>query len=117
MQSHPAPADPGAPPEAHPAGSFRPRRCYGGALGTHHWSVIPVLEPEPDALAFAFSDGRLMVRAADWAVPAISAFGPADALFDRLAAGPIPLGHLAGRACYALSLLAGGLTTGADGEL
>jgi NAD+ diphosphatase len=81
-----------------------PRQCHLGASGTHHWNVIPVLEPEPDALAFAFTDGRLVVRAGDWAVPDITAFGPPAGMSERLAAGPIPLGRLAGRACYALSL-------------
>jgi NAD+ diphosphatase len=61
--------------------------------------VTHVSEPEPDALAFAFVDGRLLVLDG-YAVPAIRALG-AD---PRLTAGPIPLGQLDGRACYALSL-------------
>jgi NAD+ diphosphatase len=79
--------------------------------------VIPVLEPDPDALAFAFTDGRLVVRASDWAVPAITAFGPPTGLSERLAAGPIPIGHLAGRTCYALSLQPGGEAAALDGAL
>jgi NAD+ diphosphatase len=72
--------------------------------------VIPTAEPEPDALAFAFTGGRIVVQPSDLAVPEIARLGPSPCL----AAGPIPLGRLAGRACYALALEDGAST---DAEL
>jgi NAD+ diphosphatase len=59
--------------------------------------VIPA--PEPDALVFAFRDGRLLVAEPGYEPPL------ADAL-DGLgtAAGPIALGPLQGRACYVVGL-------------
>jgi len=60
--------------------------------------VIPVDQPETDALAFAFAGGRILVLPT-LEVPAFAQLGPA-----RPAAGPIALGRIAGRACYAVAL-------------
>jgi len=62
-------------------------------------AVIPTPEPEPHALVFAFVDGRLVVDA-NLEVPALVDLGP-DA---RATAGPIALGSLRERPCYALAL-------------
>jgi len=64
--------------------------------------VIPTAEPEPDALVFAFSGGRMLVLP-DLGVPAMSVLGDAASI----AAGPIPLGRLGGRSCYAVALADG----------
>ncbi len=73
-------------------------------------AVIPISEPEGDALTFAFSGGRILVAPGP-EVPNLAALGPAP----RLSAGPILLGQLDGRPCYAVSLEEGdppdGLTT------
>ncbi len=61
--------------------------------------MIPAARPEDDALAFTFTGGRMLVRAG-LEVPAFAALGPVP----RLAAGPILLGHIDERACYALAL-------------
>jgi NAD+ diphosphatase len=63
------------------------------------WDVIPVPQPEADAFAFAFSGGRILVRAG-LEVPDFTALGDAP----RLAAGPILLGRIDGRSCYALAI-------------
>lgn len=76
----------------------------------HHGHVIPTAEPEPDALAFAFTGGRIVVHPSDLTVPEVARLVPRASL----TAGPIPLGRLAGRACYALALEDG---TSTDGEL
>jgi NAD+ diphosphatase len=60
--------------------------------------VIPASEPEPDALVFAFAGGRMLVGP-DLDVPALIDLDGAPAT-----AGPIPLGRLAGRSCYAVAL-------------
>ncbi len=65
--------------------------------------MIPTAEPAPDALAFVFSDGRMLVRP-DLGVPDMGVLGR----LSRVTAGPIALGELAGRACYAIALEAGG---------
>ncbi len=61
--------------------------------------MIPIAQPDPSALAFAFANGRMLVRAG-YDVPAYETLG-AD---PRLSAGPIPLGELDGRSCYAVAL-------------
>jgi NAD+ diphosphatase len=61
--------------------------------------VTDAVQPDADALAFAFVEGRLLVLEG-YEVPAVRALGAAP----RLTAGPIPLGQLDGRSCYALSL-------------
>src|SRR5438034_3035072 len=61
--------------------------------------VIPAAEPEPDALAFAFTGGRILVHA-DLAVPLMGVLAETA----RLTAGPILLGRLSGRPCYAVAL-------------
>jgi NAD+ diphosphatase len=61
--------------------------------------VIPAAQPDADALAFAFTGGRLLVLPG-LAVPDFSVLG--DGL--RLAAGPILLGRIDGRSCYAVAL-------------
>lgn len=68
-------------------------------------SVIPAADPEPDAYAFAFAGGRMLVRA-DLQVPVLAALGDVPSLL----AGPIPLGRLAGRPCYAVALEEGAAT-------
>ena len=59
----------------------------------------PVAQPEADALVFAFSAGRMLVLP-DLEVPAIGQLGP----LVRPAAGPIALGRIGERACYAIAL-------------
>jgi NAD+ diphosphatase len=61
--------------------------------------VIPVAQPEADAFAYAFSGGRLLVRPG-LEVPDFTALGDVT----RLAAGPILLGRIDGRSCYAVSI-------------
>jgi NAD+ diphosphatase len=61
--------------------------------------VIPAAEPEPDALAFAFTGGRILVGP-DLAPPELAALKG----LSPVTAGPIALGPLAGRQCYAISL-------------
>lgn len=61
--------------------------------------MIPAAEPELDALVFAFSGGRILLHA-DLAVPRMSHLGRAA----RLAAGPIPIGRLGDRTCYAVAM-------------
>ena len=61
--------------------------------------MIPLAQPETDALTFAFTDGRLLVRPS-LEVPAFAALGPGP----RLRAGPILLGRLDERPCYAVAL-------------
>ena len=60
--------------------------------------MIPASEAEPDGLVFAFSGGRMLVGP-DLDVPALTAL---DGIAST--AGPIPLGRLAGRSCYAVAL-------------
>ncbi len=60
---------------------------------------MPTAEPEPDAFAFVFTGGRMLVEA-DLGVPAVAALGPS--LAPR--AGPIALGQLRDRPCYAIAL-------------
>lgn len=61
--------------------------------------MIGTSEPEPDSLAFAFSGGRMLVGPG-LQVPRIAALGPAL----RPTAGPIRLGVLAERTCYAIAI-------------
>jgi NAD+ diphosphatase len=61
--------------------------------------VIPAPQPDADALAFAFTGGRLLVRPG-LDVPDFTALGDGP----RLAAGPILLGSIDGRSCYAVAL-------------
>jgi NAD+ diphosphatase len=61
--------------------------------------VVLVPEPDADALTFAFARGRMLVRPG-LEVPAFGTLGPVP----RLAAGPISLGRLDGRPCYAVAL-------------
>jgi NAD+ diphosphatase len=72
--------------------------------------VIPVAQPDAQALAFAFTGGRLLVRPG-LEVPAFGALEGAA----RPAAGPFLLGDLDGTPCYAVALEEGetpdGLTT------
>ncbi len=64
--------------------------------------MIPSSRPEADALAFAFAGGRMLVRP-DLQVPNFAALDGVS----RLAAGPILLGRLGGRPCYAVALSEG----------
>jgi NAD+ diphosphatase len=61
--------------------------------------VNPTAQPEADALVFVFAGGRMLVRP-DLEVPDFGALGAAP----RLVAGPIALGRIAERACYAVAL-------------
>jgi len=61
--------------------------------------VIPIAQPEADAFAFAFSAGRMLVRPG-LEVPDFTALGDAP----RLLAGPILLGRVDGRSCYAVAI-------------
>jgi NAD+ diphosphatase len=61
--------------------------------------VIPIAQPETDALAFVFAGGRMLVLPG-LEVPAIGQLSPAL----RPSAGPIALGRIDGRACDALAL-------------
>jgi NAD+ diphosphatase len=61
--------------------------------------VIPVAQPDADAFAFAFSGGRMLVRPG-LEVPDFAALSGVD----RLSAGPILLGQIDGRSCYAVGL-------------
>jgi NAD+ diphosphatase len=61
--------------------------------------VIPLAQPETHALTFAFSAGRLLVRPS-LELPEFEALGPGP----RLRAGPILLGRLDERPCYAVAL-------------
>jgi NAD+ diphosphatase len=61
--------------------------------------VIPVTQPDAHALAFAFHDGRMLVRP-DLEVPELAAVGGAA----TYAAGPILLGEIDGRSCYAVAV-------------
>jgi NAD+ diphosphatase len=61
--------------------------------------VIPAPEAQPDALAFAFLGSRLLLHA-DLSVPAMDRLGETPGPV----AGPIPLGELADRPCYAVAL-------------
>jgi len=71
--------------------------------------VIPISQPDAEALAFAFAGGRMLVLPG-LEVPTFAAIGGGS----RLAAGPIPLGRVGDRPCYAVALdegdLPGGLT-------
>jgi NAD+ diphosphatase len=61
--------------------------------------VIPIAQPETDALAFAFAGGRILVLPS-LDVPAFAQLGEALAP----AAGPIALGRIGDRPCYAVAL-------------
>ncbi len=61
--------------------------------------MILTHEPEPDALAFAFSEGRMLVHS-DLRVPEVAALGQPL----RASAVPIRLGVLRDRACYAIAI-------------
>lgn len=63
--------------------------------------MVPVgPEMEPDALVFAFQGSRLLVRYPGFEVPEVAALGPAP----PVVAGPVGVGSLGGRSCYALAL-------------
>ena len=73
--------------------------------------MIPTAQPEPDALAFVFAAGRMLVRDG-LQVPEVAALSTSL----RIAAGPILLGMLDARPCYAIAVeegaaLDGGLMT------
>ena len=72
--------------------------------------MIPSPQPEADALAFAFAGGRMLVRP-DLEVPMFAALDGVA----RPVTGPILLGRLGDRPCYAVGLEEGdppdGLTT------
>jgi NAD+ diphosphatase len=78
--------------------------------------VISISQPEADAFAFAFRDGRMLVRTG-YEVPVYSALGS----LPQVSAGPILLGRLDDRPCYAVALEDGeppdGLTAVALREL
>lgn len=61
--------------------------------------MIPIAQPETDALVFAFVGGRILV------LPSmdVPAFGQLEAMM-RPVAGPIALGRIADRPCYAIAL-------------
>ncbi len=61
--------------------------------------VIPTSQPEPDALAFVFRKGRILL-ADGFKVPLVAMVDPSL----QVAAGPILLGRLNDRPCYAIAL-------------
>jgi NAD+ diphosphatase len=61
--------------------------------------VIPIAQPDAHALAFAFRDGRMLVGP-ELEVPEFAAI----AATTRFAAGPILLGVVDGRSCYAVAI-------------
>jgi NAD+ diphosphatase len=61
--------------------------------------VIPIARPDPGALAFVFANGRMLLRPG-YEVPPFEALGPRPSL----SAGPIPLGQIDGRPCYAAAV-------------
>jgi len=71
--------------------------------------VTSTLAPEPDSLAFAFSGDRMLVGPG-LQIPQVAALGQAF----RTTAGPIRLGVLGARACYAIAIEEGATP---DGDL
>ena len=69
--------------------------------------MIPTAEPEPDSLAFAFTGGRMLVGP-DLQVPRVAALGQEL----QAMAGPIRLGVLGGRTCYAIAIEDGAAPNG-----
>lgn len=61
--------------------------------------MIPVTQPDTDAYVFAFREGRLLVRSG-LEVPDFAALGEVP----RLTAGPILLGRIEDRPCYAVAI-------------
>src|SRR5262249_34575011 len=94
---------------AHVPEIVHPREA-GPSHGRGCWKidgVPPPPEPEPDSLAFAFSGGRMLVGPG-LQIPRVAALGGAF----RTTAGPIRLGVLGAKPCYAIAMEEGAAPDG-----